>query len=164
MNKAFDEYVKRYSGDLSRLCFSLCSCTQDAEDLFQDTWLKAMKNFSKYNSVYPFDKWLFSICVNTYRNTLRLSYNKNKASFPTLEDKERFINSVPDDSSLSFEKYLELRRIIMDLPKNLRTVIVLKSFRDYSIREISEMLRIPEGTVKSRLHTAKNIIKRRLSE
>ena len=164
MNSIFEEYVEMYSDDLSRLCLSLCLNTQDAEDLFQDTWLKAIKNYSKYNSSYPFDKWLYSICVNTFKNTLKLSYNKNKAIFNTLEDKEYFLNSIPDNSSLDIAQYFELRRIIADLPKKLRTVVVLKSFKDYSLNEIAEMLDIPEGTVKSRLHNAKNIIKRRLGE
>ncbi len=153
-----------YSRDLSRLCLSLCTSPQDAEDLFQDTWLRALRNYSKYDESKPFDKWLFTICVNTFKNTLKLSYNKRKAEFPTLEDKERFLNSIPDESSLTLETYLELRKIISDLPKSLRTVLILKSFRDYSIKEISEMLRIPEGTVKSRLYRAKEIIRRRLND
>ncbi|MBR3987871.1 MAG: sigma-70 family RNA polymerase sigma factor [Clostridia bacterium] len=164
MNRIFEEYVESYSEDLSRLCLSLCLNTQDAEDLFQDTWLKAIKNYSKYNSSYPFDKWLYSICVNTFKNTLKLGYNKNKAIFNTLEDKEFYINSIPDNSTLTPEAYLELRKIISDLPKKLRTVLILKSFKDYSLKEIAEMLNIPEGTVKSRLHNAKSIIKRRLGE
>lgn len=74
------------------------------------------------------------------------------------------MNSIPDNSSLDVAEYLELRAIIADLPKKLRTVIVLKSFKDYSLKDISVMLGIPEGTVKSRIHTAKSIIKRRLGE
>lgn len=164
MYKIFEEYVELYSEDLSRLCLSLCLNTQDAEDLFQDTWLKAIKNYSKYNGSYPFDKWLFSICVNTFKNTLKLSYNKNKAIFNTLEDKEYYMNSIPDNSTLTPEAYFEMRKIISDLPKKLRTVLILKSFKDYSLKEIAEILDIPEGTVKSRLHNAKSIIKRRLGE
>lgn len=164
MQDVFSEYVKLYSEDLSRLCLSLCCNTQDAEDLFQETWLKAMKNFKRYDSKFPFDKWLYSICVNTYKNTLKLHYNKNKAIFNTLEEKEFFMNSIPDNSSLDIAGYFELRAIIADLPKKLRTVIVLKSFKDYSLKDISVMLSIPEGTVKSRIHTAKSIIKRRLGE
>ncbi len=164
MYKTFQEYVDLYSKDLSRLCLSLCCNTQDAEDLFQDTWLKAMKNYHKYNSKYPFDKWLYAICVNTYKNTLKLHYNRNKAVFNTAEDKEYFLYSIPDDSSLNLAEYFELRGIVADLPKKLRTVLILKSFKDYSLKEIADMLGIPEGTVKSRLHNAKSIIKRRLGE
>ena len=164
MNPIFKEYVRKYSRDLSRLCLSLCCNADDAEDLFQDTWVKAIKSYSKYNSEYPFDKWLFTICVNTYRNSVKLSYNRNKMAFNCSEDKEYYINSIPDDSCLDLDSYFELRKIIADLPKKLRTVIVLKAFSDYNLKEISEMLQIPEGTVKSRLHTAKKIIRRRLGE
>lgn len=164
MKEIFTKYAECYSEDLSRLCLSLCCDIQDAEDLFQDTWHKAMKNYTQYNSNYPFDKWLFSICVNTYKNTLKLSYNRNKVDFPSVEEKERFINSFPDESSLTLERYLELRKIISDLPKKLRVVVVLKFFKDYSLKEIAEILKIPEGTVKSRLYTAKSIIRRRLED
>lgn len=164
MKEIFTMYVEAYSDDLSRLCMSLCCNTQDAEDLFQDTWHKAMKNYSQYNSSFPFDKWLYSICVNTFKNTLKLSYNRNKIDFASLEDKERFLSSIPDESSLTPEVYFELRKIISDLPKKLRVVVVLKFFKDFSLKEIAEILKIPEGTVKSRLHTAKNIIKRRLCD
>ena len=74
------------------------------------------------------------------------------------------MNSIPDNSTLTPESYFELRKIVSDLPKKLRTVLVLKYFRDYSLKEIAEMLNIPMGTVKSRLHNAKSIIKRRLGE
>lgn len=164
MKEIFTRYVELYGKDLSRLCLSLCCNTQDAEDLFQDTWHKAMKSYYQYRSGYPFDKWLFAICVNTYKNTLKLSYNRNKLDFTSFEEKEHFINSLPDNSILTPEAYVELKKIIYDLPKKLRVVVVLKYFKDYSIKEIADMLKIPEGTVKSRLHTATSIIKRRLGD
>lgn len=162
LNNDFDRYVELYSTDLTRLCVSLCGSRQDAEDLFQETWHKALRNYSKYNKNLPFDKWLFSICVNTYKNTVTLFYNKNKVSFKTEEEKEIFFNSIPDINNENSNEYFELHQIISELPKKQRIVIVLRYFKDYTSKEISQMLAIPEGTVKSRMHLAREAIRRRL--
>ena len=60
MKKEFAVYVQQYSADLSRLCMSLCGNKTEAEDLFQETWLKAMRYYDKYEKSKPFDKWLYS--------------------------------------------------------------------------------------------------------
>ena len=65
----FEKYIEQYSERLSRLCCNLCRNYADADDLFQDTWFKAMKNFDKYDKTRDFGKWLFAVCVNTYKNT-----------------------------------------------------------------------------------------------
>ncbi|WP_255882387.1 MULTISPECIES: RNA polymerase sigma factor [unclassified Ruminococcus] len=162
MNGNFDEYIRLYSADLTRLCVSLCRNTSEAEDLFQETWCKAINNYSKYNSSLPFDKWLYSICVNTYKNTSRLFYNRFKVSFRSEEEQIAFFNSIPDISYENSDEYFELHKIISALPKKQRVVIILKYFKDYSTKDIAQILDIPEGTVKSRLYSAKAYIRRRL--
>lgn len=163
METVIEEYIKKYSADLTRLCLSLCCNSADAEDLFQDTWYKAMKNYSKYNRVLPFDKWLFTICVNTYRNSLKLSYNKNKIEFKSDEEKRAFLDSIPNSDQVGKDDYFELYRAISALPKKLKIVIVLHYFKSYSVTEIAQILKIPEGTVKSRMYAAKQLLKRRLN-
>lgn len=162
MNCNFDDYIKRYSLDLTRLCLSLCKSRADADDLFQDTWIKAMKNYSKYDNTLPFDKWLFAICVNTYKNNLKLAFNRKKLLFSNDEEKNYFLNSIPDVTSENSDDYIMLHTAIQELNKNQRIIISLFYFKDYSIKEISEILKIPEGTVKSRLHLAKSALKRRM--
>ena len=54
MEPIFEEYINLYSGELTRFCISLCGNKADADDLFQETWYKAMKNYDKYNDAYPF--------------------------------------------------------------------------------------------------------------
>ncbi len=163
MKDFFERCVFLYSQDLTRLCLSLCGNMTDAEDLFQETWHKAMKNYSKYNKNQPFDKWLFSICVNTYKNSLKLSFNSRRMVFSTEEEQELFFNSIPDNSAGSPDEYGELHKIICSLPKNQRIVITLKYFKDYSLSDIAQITGVPLGTVKSRLHSAKETIRRRLN-
>lgn len=162
MKNEFEAYARRYSAELTRLCVSLCGNRSDAEDLFQDTWLKAMRHFKKYNPQMPFDKWLFAICVNTFKNTLTSARRRKAYSFSTQEEQTAFFNAIPDADYSNREDYMALHLAIGALPKKQRICIVLYYFKDYSIKEISELVRAPEGTVKSRLHAAKQAIKRRL--
>ena len=162
MKEDIESLIKRYSTELTRLCISLCGNTADADDLFQETWFKALRRIDSYNEDYPFDKWLFSICANTFKNQRKLFYNSKRYSFLTDEEMQTFFSSLPDDTSQACEAYAELHKAIGKLPKKLRTVLVLYYFRERSISEVAEILGIPEGTVKSRLHSARNQIKRRI--
>ncbi len=162
-NTDIEKFVLLYSRDLTKLCINLCGTVQDAEDLFQDTWLKVFRYIEKYDSGKPFDKWLFSICVNTYKNNLRLSFNRRRVYFESAEESQLFFASIPDESNYTKDDYAELYKIIETLPRKQKLVIVLKFFNDLSVSEVAQILGIPEGTVKSRLHQAKKTIRRRLS-
>ncbi len=162
MGKDMEFFVDRYSMDLTRFCISLCGNNHDAEDLFQETWYKAVKNFDKYDKNLPFDKWLFSICINTFKNHKKLFYNKQKVEFGTDEEKQAFLNSIPCEDDEDSDSYIDLHSAVCSLPKKLKIVVVLRYFNGYSTKEISELLKIPEGTVKSRLFSARENLKRRL--
>lgn len=158
----FEQYVERYSRDLMRFCFKLCGNRYDADDLFQETWTKAMEHFARYQSDKSFKSWLFTICANTFRDSAKEKYNSTKALFQNEEEKERFLNSIPTRSE-DVDLYLDLYDALHSLPKKHRLVITLYYFREFSQKEIAEILSIPEGTVASRLNTAKKRLKRRLS-
>lgn len=158
----FERYVRAYSPELTRFCMKLCGNVHDAEDLFQDTWTRAFDRIEQYHSEYSFKSWLFAICANTFKNAKKHKYNSSKAVFATQEEKENFIRSIPADEQ-DIDAYLDLHAAILSLPKKHRVVLVLYYFRAFSQSEIAQMLQIPEGTVKSRLNTAKKLLKRRLT-
>ena len=119
-----------------------------------------MTNIARFNSVKPFEPWLTQICVNTYRNSLRrLARSPIFNGFTTNEDKDWAMESVhvepPSD-------YCDLHVAIDRLPEKLRLVIVLFYFQDMDIRSTAQVLRIPEGTAKSRLNKAKFLLKEEL--
>ena len=145
-----------------RFCFKLCGNQYDAEDLFQDTWTKALAHFPHYQSKKSFKNWLFAICANTFRDSSKEKYNTSKALFQSAEEKERFLNSLPARDQ-DVDLYLDLYDALHSLPKKHRLVIGLYYFREFNQKEIAEILSIPEGTVASRINTAKKLLKRRLS-
>lgn len=163
MKNEFSQYAEQYSTDLTRLCMSLCGNKTEAEDLFQETWLKAMRHYDKYNKAKAFDKWLYSICVNTYKNVLSSAHRRLQYSFSTSEESDTFFNSIPEIDNTNRDDYYVLHAAINSLGKKKKAVIVLHFFKGYSVSEIGEILDIPEGTVKSRLSAAKSEIKRRMT-
>ena len=158
----FDQYVEQYAHDLMRFCYKLCGNKHDADDLFQETWAKALSHFSRYQSTKSFKSWLFTICANTFRDSAKEKYVTAKALFRDEEEKERFLNAVPVQDE-DVDQYLDLYDALHSLPKKHRLVITLYYFRDFTQKEIAEILAVPEGTVASRLSTAKKLLKRRLS-
>ncbi|MGN0604951.1 MAG: RNA polymerase sigma factor [Oscillospiraceae bacterium] len=162
-NKIFEEYINSYSASLTRLCVLLCSDKICPDDLYQETWLKAMRFYDKYKPYQSFDKWLYRICINTYKDLCKSSDYRKRIHFNTIEEHENFISSIPDKEH-SHEKYMELMGYIKELPEKYRTVISLRYFNDYSEKDTAKILKIPVGTVKSRLNKAKEIIRRRFEE
>lgn len=162
MKYEFENYINRYNADLTRLCVSLCGNIPDAEDLLQDTWLKVFRHYKRYDRNKPFDKWLFSICVNTYKNSINSAFIKKQKLFKNEEEKRLFFASIPEVNDNTIDDYAELHKAISSLSKKHRIVIVLYYFKDFSVNEISQIVNIPVGTVKSRLAVAREEIKRRL--
>ena len=75
----FERYVAEYSRELTRFCIKLCGDVHDAEDLFQDTWARALDKFDQYDQSSSFKSWLFTICANLFRNSKKLKYKSSKA-------------------------------------------------------------------------------------
>ncbi|MBP1592685.1 MAG: sigma-70 family RNA polymerase sigma factor, partial [Oscillospiraceae bacterium] len=134
-----------------------------AADLFQDTCLRAFKYYRNYDETKEFDKWIFSICVNTYRSGLRKLYRMKKLDFLSAEEHDDFFAGIPDTgNSASREEYKELIKAVKKLPEKFHIVIVLRFFSDFTEKDMAKMLGIPEGTVKSRISKAKKLLRKEM--
>lgn len=151
-----DAYIRQYGRRLYGLCLTLCGSVQEAEDLYQDTWLKVLRYFSKYDSQKPFEPWLTKICVNTYRNRLRRLARSPILSFSSTEALENVLSSIPAPEQ---ESYAALYVAIDRLPERLRITVILFYFREMDVGETANVLGIPPGTVKSRLSKARRKLK-----
>ena len=157
-----NRYIRQYGKRLYGLCCTLCANTHDADDLYQDTWIKVVKSISQYDTSQDFEPWLTKICVNTYRNTLRrLSRSPIFNSFATDEEKEAVIESSPQPES---PDYSCLHDAINALPEKLRVTVILFYFKDMDIISAAQVLGVPSGTVKSRLNKARKILKEVLTD
>lgn len=158
------EYIEKCRERLSRLCMNLCRDQHDAADLFQDTCLRAVKYFKSYDSRTDFERWIFKICVNTYKSGLRHLYRMRTISFSTEEEHDEFFSMIPETEDTSVkEEYRELLNAVNRLSEKYRTVMVLRYFNDCTEKETANMLGLPVGTVKSRLNRAKEILRKELN-
>lgn len=163
MKKSIEKYVSEYGLALTKLCISLTDSKEDAEDLYQSAWEKAIRSIKQYDPSKPFEKWLFAICVNTYRDKVRRSEHKKVLKFPSADEQERVLSSVASEEK-DTDGSIVLKEAVKKLKPPLREAIILYYFRDYSVSELSEMLHIPEGTVKSRLSAARQQLRKELSD
>lgn len=149
-----DPYIRQYGRRIYGLCRSLCPSVQDAEDLYQDTWLKALDKLDQYDPARSFAPWIARICVNTYRSTLRRLARSPLRPFPEGLD-------VPAPEG---EDYSPLYEAVGQLPEKLRVAVVLYYFEDLDAAETARALGVPQGTVKSRLSRARKLLKEALRD
>ena len=135
------------------------------EDLEQEVYIKTYKNLKKYSEQNKFSQWICTITANLCRDYLRsLNFRiKNQ----TTSDEEILNNishkKVPEQYYSSKERQKIILKEINSLPKKLKETIILYEFEDYSYEKIAQKLKIPQGTVKSRINNARKILKEKLS-
>lgn len=156
-----DAYIQTYGRRLYGLCRTLCANPADADDLYQETWLRMLRFFDRYDPDREFEPWLTAICVNTYRSTLRRIAHSPLLRFSNVEEQERVLQSIP---ALERPDYTPLYDAVSSLPEKLRLTVVLYYFRDMDVASTAAILRIPEGTVKSRLNHARKRLKEVLAD
>lgn len=154
-----DQYIRQYGKRLYGLCLSLCANTFEADDLYQDTWLRVMRSLPQYDPSRPFEPWLTKICVNTYRSALRRVAKSPLMGFRTNEEKDALLCAVPAPEKAD---YASLYEAIARLPEKLRVTVILFYFQDMDTAAAARAMGIPEGTVKSRLHKARKRLKEAL--
>ncbi|MBQ4647184.1 MAG: sigma-70 family RNA polymerase sigma factor [Candidatus Gastranaerophilales bacterium] len=135
------------------------------EDLEQEVYIKTYKNLGKYSEQNKFSQWICTIAANLCRDYLRSS--KFKKQSQTTNDEE-LLNNIANKKTPEIEySQKERQKIILKeinaLPKKMKEVIILYEFEDCSYEKIAQKLKIPEGTVKSRINNARKILKERLS-
>ena len=162
---AFRELVSRYKNSLYAFLRQFLNRHDLVEDVFQETFLQLFSSRDSFDQSRPLRPWLFTIAANKAKDALRKWQRTSAVPIGTMADSEELsfddmLNSVTSDSTMPYE---ELQRnetasrvgqIISDMPENLREILHLAYFQKFSYKQMADMLGIPIGTVKSRLHTA----------
>ncbi|QQS37317.1 MAG: sigma-70 family RNA polymerase sigma factor [Ignavibacteriales bacterium] len=139
--------------------------SDDADDLVQETYLKAFRFYDKFEKGTNCKAWLFRILRNTYINKYRKTKNEpDKVDYDEIENfYENIKTPTANDSHLEkdiYDKLLddELSNAIASLPEDFRTVIILCDIEGFSYEEIADFVDVPVGTVRSRLHRARKMM------
>jgi len=162
---AFRELVYRYKNPLYSFLRRFLNSQELVEDVFQETFLQLYTSRDKFDPDKPLHPWLFTIAANKAKDALRKQQRNNSMSMGTLADAgEVSVDDVvnilssysetPEQEVLKEETAQQVREIIDSMPENLRAILLLAYFERFSYKQMAEILSIPIGTVKSRLHTA----------
>lgn len=156
-----DKFIQAYGKRLFGLCMHLCRNRDEAEELYQETWLKALRSFGQYDPAQDFGPWVSKICVNTYRDMVRRKKRNPFADwFSTFAEKDAAMEQV----AAGTRDYSDLAEAVGRLPESLRVTVILFYYYDLGLQDTAKTLGLPEGTVKSRLHTARKRLKEMLRD
>jgi RNA polymerase sigma-70 factor (ECF subfamily) len=169
----FEATVLPLMGSLYRAALRLTRNPGDAEDLVQDTYLRAFRFFDRYEPGTNLKAWLFKILTNTFVNGYRkksrerdaLGVPESDAALDYPATAEAW-GHLPGPEDIFFQKSLsdEVKRAIDALPLDFRMAVVLRDLEEFSYQEIAEILDCPMGTVMSRLYRGRRLLQKRLYE
>ncbi len=174
INPAFDNLYKKYQNAVFSFAYYLTQNRGDAEDLFQEAWLRIAKKLPDEVSMQSIKAWIFTVVANLHRDELRkkrirklfflqkaMSLEKENTMFPVLPDQPMSIN--PEEVNQT-DMGRDIAQAMARLPDRQRRVFVLKELADFKQAEISDILGIPLGTVKSLMHRAVKRLRHELSK
>ncbi|MFT3786076.1 MAG: sigma-70 family RNA polymerase sigma factor [Tepidisphaeraceae bacterium] len=160
---AFATLVARYQRELYHFLARFLGDRAVAEDIFQEAFLQVHESAGTFDPTRRFRPWLFTIAANKARDYLR---SKNRHPTAPLDapivgnDAQSYVDlleaasELPSDPMAREELRASVKRVIDEMPANLREVLLLGHFHEFSYKQIADMLHVPLGTVKSRLHAA----------
>ena len=149
-----DEAYRAYADRVFAAAFSVCGNRDDADDVTQDVFLRYQTAGQDYTDEKHLKAWLLRVAINRAKDLTTSFWHRHKVSWEDYMDELEF--EEPADGSL-FEA-------VMRLPEKYRTVIHLFYYEDYSVREIADLLKHGEGTVKSQLSRGRALLKSQLAE
>lgn len=168
---AFAEIVELFKDKVYQLCYRMVGNAHDAEDIAQEAFIRAYVNINSYDTNRKFSTWLYRIATNLSIDRLR----KRKPDYfldAEIEGTEglTMYSQIPSDEiqpderveSLEFQEWIQQE--INELPVMYRSVIVLKYIEELSLKEIGEILDLPIGTVKTRIHRGREALRKRLRD
>ena len=154
---AYNELVKRYKDRLLNFIYRFLNDIDRSEDLVQDTLIKLYTHKDSYKEVAKFSTWLYTIAANLARTELRKIKRRKTFSVSELsnDDREYIISSDASDQSKdyltkNFQK--KIQNALAQLPNDFKTIIILRDIQELSYDEISKIVELPLGTVKSRIN------------
>lgn len=168
LKELYEEFEKEaipHMDALYNFALKMTGDEDDADDLVQETYLKAFRFFDKFEKGTNCKAWLFRIMKNSYINDYRKQVKEpNKVDY---EDVQNFYENIKSDEVESkhyeqdvFSNLLddEISKAITELPEDFRTVIILSDIEGFTYDEIADFVDIPVGTVRSRLHRARKML------
>ncbi|MCR5330509.1 MAG: sigma-70 family RNA polymerase sigma factor [Lachnospiraceae bacterium] len=156
-----ESLMRTYGNDVLRTAYSYVNDRSAAEDCFQETFIKAYRNLANFRGESSVKTWLIRIAVNVCKDYLKSAYQRHVV--PMMEFEEDAIVSENDFEEVeNRDRNEQILEAVNSLPEHYREVIMCVFYNDMSIEEAANALGTAPGTVKSRLHRAKEQLKNKL--
>jgi len=169
---SFSELVNKYKSLVFNLSYRMTNNLEDAEDISQEVFIRVYKSLYNFNPRYKFSTWLYQVTLNLCRDRFR------KGKIPSISldtppnegDQKDFNSLIADPKNNQEEIFLQVEQtnfindLIASLPLKYREVIILRHLRDLSYEEMSKILNISLGSVKSHLFRARELLKNKLKK
>lgn len=169
----FDRLVQRYHKQAYNIAYRMTGNHADAEDLTQEAFVRAFRFFGNYRRDWPFDNWLYKIMSNLFVDDLR---RRPKARLQSLDQpldlggrSEDVYLEIPDAGAnpermvMSHELDEHIQRALNGLPQDFRMTVILADIEGMSYEEISAAMRCSLGTVRSRLHRGRKLLRTKIA-
>ena len=162
---AFREIVNRYKNSLYSFLKQFLNQPDLVDDVFQETFLQLFTSRRSFDPSRPLRPWLFTIAANKAKDALRKSQRGNAVPIGTISESEdmsfdEMLNALSSDTAVPYDEVernetaARVNEVIANMPESLREILLLAYFNRFSYKQMADILGIPIGTVKSRLHTA----------
>ncbi len=171
---AFAELMRRYRNQITNYVYRMLDDYDRAVDLAQETFVRVWVNAERYQATYSFSTYIYKIAHNLAISELRQRKRRRTIPLPTffsdkdseemeveIEDRKQVL---ADDAMIGDERRQAVSRAIASLPEKYRAALVLCHLEEKSYEEISEILELPVGTVKSRINRARNLLTEKLRD
>lgn len=158
---AFEGIVHRWQGPLINLAWRFCRDQRQAEEMAQDAFLKAFRFLGRWRGDAAFSTWLWAVATNVYRSKMR----RRRLETVVLDDApEPRDPRDPEEEAARSENGRAIRRLVASLPPKYRDALTLYYFMDMDLAAAARSLKVPQGTLKARLHRGRARLEKKLRD
>lgn len=168
---AFEDIVEFYQNKVFAICYRMVGNQHEAEDIAQEAFLRAYINIQSFDENRKFSTWLYRITTNLTIDRIRkkkpdyyLDAEIKGTDGLDLYSQIPAEQALPEEEVESLEMQSVIQQEIMQLPEKYRSIIALRFLDELSLKEISEILALPVGTVKTRVHRGREALRKRLRD
>jgi RNA polymerase sigma-70 factor, ECF subfamily len=168
---AFEEIVNFYQNKVFQVCYRMLGNLHEAEDIAQEAFVRAYTNIHSFDEKRKFSTWIYRIATNLSIDRIRkkkpdyfLDAEIQGAEGLTMYSQLSADQPLPEEEVESLELQSYIQKQIQSLPEKYRSVITLRYVEDLSLQEISEILDMPMGTVKTRIHRGREALRKKLRD
>jgi RNA polymerase sigma-70 factor (ECF subfamily) len=163
---AIEMFVRQYETGVFRLALSIVGDATEANEITQETFIAALRSLPGYQEKNSLKAWLYTIALNQSRSHLRKrkTLERLRTTLTTIFRIENEKQVLPEEAAIQNEKEARVWSTVSQMDEAHRTVVVLRYFHELSIAEISEILSVNQGTIHSRLHTAREKLRNALKD